>query len=61
MTPWRRSAALWSAVVVWVRRHHTLARASKNYGRAKRMVRDVLVMAAVTIITSPLPWLPHGR
>jgi hypothetical protein len=58
---WSRTAALWSAVVKWVRRRLTLARASKNYGRAKRMAWDVLVAVAATTITALLTGLLHGR
>lgn len=60
-TPWGRGAALWSAVAgrsrVWV----TRVRASRHYGRAKRMAWEVLVAVVAATVSALLTWLLHGR
>lgn len=60
-TPWRRTAALWATVAQWGRRRATIARASRNYGRAKRMAWEVLVAVVTATSTALLTWLLHGR
>ncbi|MEU7660030.1 hypothetical protein [Streptomyces lincolnensis] len=60
-TPWRRAAALRSAVAEWVRRWLTLARAGQNYGRAKRMGWEVLVAVVAATIAALLTRLLHGQ
>ena len=59
--PWRRAAALWSAVAGWVRRRLVLARARPNYGRAKRMAWEVLVAVVAATIAALLTRLLHGQ
>lgn len=58
---WRRIAALWSALVGRVSRRVSLVRASKNYGRAKRLVWDVLAALAASAVAAHLTELLHGR
>jgi hypothetical protein len=60
-SPWGRVAALWSTVAGWGRVWLTRARASRNYGRAKRLAWDVLVGVATATLTTLLTWLLHGR
>jgi hypothetical protein len=60
-SPWGRAAALWSTVAKWAREWLARARASKNYGRAKRLAWEVLVTVAATTITAHLTGLLHGR
>ncbi|RAJ74797.1 hypothetical protein K377_06563 [Streptomyces sp. PsTaAH-137] len=59
--PSRRTAVLMSRVTERVRRRLTLARANKNYGRAKRLAWDVFVTVVAAAVTTSLTGLLHGR
>jgi len=60
-SPWSRLAALWLAVAERARPCLSRARASKTYGRAKRMAWEVLVTVVAATITTRLVPLLHGR
>lgn len=59
--PQGRIAALRATVAELARGWLMHARASKNYSRAKRVAREVVVAVATAIVTASLTGLLHGR
>jgi hypothetical protein len=58
---WRRLAALLGVLAERVRAWSALARATRHYGRAKRVGLYVVGLVVAAIADAVLDWLLHGQ
>ncbi|MFF7146211.1 hypothetical protein ACFZB5_34390 [Streptomyces nodosus] len=57
----RRFVALYRATATEARHWIRQVRASKNYGRAKRLIRDLIVTTVPAVVTVVLTWRLDGQ